>query len=97
MPVPVVRFLLRERTGGWLQSPIGRTRTAPSPEADVPIKVAIINCQDYVGRYYNTLLPLLSAAHDDIDVLVHLGDIGTASPQRRSNCLASSSYPTTAF
>lgn len=68
------RFLLRERAGHWLQSPVGRTRTAPLPETDIPIKVAFINCQDYVGRYYNTLLPLLSEAHDDIDVLIHLGD-----------------------
>lgn len=68
------RFLLRERTGRWLQSPIGRSRTAPSPQADIPIKVAFISCQDYVGRYYNTLLPLLTEAHDDIDVLIHLGD-----------------------
>ena len=35
-------------------SPVGRTKTAPSPDMDVPVRFAVVYCQDYIGRYYNT-------------------------------------------
>ncbi|NRA70709.1 MAG: alkaline phosphatase D family protein [Gammaproteobacteria bacterium] len=50
----------------------GRTKTAPLPDADQNVKFAFVNCQDYIGRYYNNYLSLL--ANDDIDFVVHLGD-----------------------
>lgn len=52
-------------------SPHGRTRTAPAPDADVPVKFAFLSCQDYGGRWYNSLLPLLE---EDFDFVLHLGD-----------------------
>jgi alkaline phosphatase D len=55
-------------------SPIGRTRTAPSPGSDQPVRFAVVYCQDYVGRYYNAYLKMLLDHDEDIDFIVHLGD-----------------------
>jgi alkaline phosphatase D len=54
-----------------LVSPVGRTRTAPAPDADVAVKFAFVSCQDYIGRFYNSYVAL---ANEDIDFIVHLGD-----------------------
>ncbi len=67
------RYYYRFRAG-TVVSPTGRFKTAAAAGADVPIKFALLSCQDYVGRYYNTLLELLAAAQDDIDFVVHVGD-----------------------
>lgn len=64
------RFLV-EQDGGWAASPAGRTRSAPAPGADVPVRFAFMSCQDYGGRWYNTLLPLLE---QELDFILHLGD-----------------------
>ena len=56
------------------RSHVGRFRTAPAADADAPIRFATLSCQDFVGRYYNSLLRLLDAEHDDLDFVVHLGD-----------------------
>jgi alkaline phosphatase D len=55
-------------------SPVGRTKTAPSPDADVPVRFAVVYCQDYIGRYYNAYAKLLRDHDEDIDFVVHLGD-----------------------
>lgn len=55
-------------------SPVGRTRTAPTPDMDVPVRFAVVYCQDYIGRYYNTYMKLLLDHDEDIDFVVHLGD-----------------------
>jgi alkaline phosphatase D len=55
-------------------SPPGRTRTAPTPDMDVPVRFAVVYCQDYIGRYYNSYLKLLLDHDEDIDFVVHLGD-----------------------
>ena len=55
-------------------SPVGRTRTAPLPDSDQPVRFAIVYCQDYIGRYYNTYLKMLLDHDEDIDFIVHLGD-----------------------
>lgn len=55
-------------------SPIGRTRTAPAPDQDVPVRFTVISCQDYIGRYYNTHLEMLRAYGSEPDVLVSVGD-----------------------
>ena len=54
-----------------LGSHVGRTKTAPAPEADVPVKFAVVSCQDFIGRYYNTHLAL---SQEEVDFVVHLGD-----------------------
>jgi alkaline phosphatase D len=59
---------------GGNASPIGRTRTAPDPGSDQPVRFAVVYCQDYVGRYFNTYLKMLLDHDDDIDFIVHLGD-----------------------
>ncbi len=55
-------------------SQVGRTRTAPTPDMDVPVRFAVVYCQDYVGRYYNTYQKMLLDHDEDIDFVVHLGD-----------------------
>jgi alkaline phosphatase D len=64
------RFIY-EKDGKQYVSNTGRTKTAPSPDEDVKVKFGIINCQDYVGRYYNNYISLLE---EDIDFIVNLGD-----------------------
>ncbi len=55
-------------------SAVGRTRTAPTPDMDVPVRFAVVYCQDYIGRYYNAYQKLLLDHDEDIDFVVHLGD-----------------------
>lgn len=63
-------------TGAAMElSPVGRTKTAPTPDMDVAVKFAVVYCQDYIGRYYNAYAKLLADHDDDIDFVVHLGDI----------------------
>jgi len=62
-----------EKDGTRYGTRVGRTKTAPAPDADVPVKIAFASCQDYEGRYYHAYAKLAEIA-DDIDVLVHLGD-----------------------
>ncbi|WAS92537.1 alkaline phosphatase D family protein [Nannocystis punicea] len=65
------RFV-HNREDGRYGSAVGRTRTAPASDADVPIRFAYASCQDYNGRYYNSYRGLL--AQPDLDFFVHLGD-----------------------
>ncbi|TWI11665.1 alkaline phosphatase D family protein [Aerolutibacter ruishenii] len=65
------RFVLGNATDGWTGSPVGRTRSAPAPDADVPLRFAFMSCQDYGGRWYNAMLPLLE---QELDFILHLGD-----------------------
>ncbi|MBD8524467.1 alkaline phosphatase D family protein [Pseudomarimonas arenosa] len=64
------RFLLAEE-GSLLSSATGRTRTAREITDSTPLKFAFISCQDYIGKFYNSLLPLLD---QDLDFVLHLGD-----------------------
>jgi len=41
---------------------------------DVPVRFAVVYCQDYIGRYYNAYLKMLLDHDEDIDFIVHLGD-----------------------
>ncbi|MEZ0471618.1 alkaline phosphatase D family protein [Luteimonas salinilitoris] len=65
------RFLIADDESGFVSSPHGRTRTAPAADADVPLRFAFLSCQDYGGRWYNSLLPLLD---QELDFVLHLGD-----------------------
>lgn len=64
------RFLF-ERDGVVYGSQTGRTRTAPAPDADVPISFAVVSCQDYAGKYYHVYRHM---AEQSLDFFVHLGD-----------------------
>lgn len=61
------RFVARGVT-----SPVGRTRTAPTADADVPLRIALASCQDYGGRWFHAWRAL--ADRDDVDVVVFIGD-----------------------
>lgn len=67
------RYYYRFEHAG-VRSRTGRFRTAAAPDADVPVRFAILSCQDFVGRYYDSLLALLADDADDLDFVVHLGD-----------------------
>ena len=64
------RFLLDDGEQ-FVASPNGCTRTAAATDSDVPVRFAFMSCQDFGGRWYNTLLPLLDL---DLDFILHLGD-----------------------
>lgn len=62
------RFRVRE-----LDSVVGRTKTAPAPDDDVPVRIAVASCQDFVGRYYHAWR-WLAENGGDIDFVLFLGD-----------------------
>ncbi len=64
------RFVV-DTVDGWRSSPIGRTRTAPAVDSEAPLRFALLSCQDYGGRWYNSLLPLLD---EELDFILHVGD-----------------------
>lgn len=54
-------------------SPIGRTRTAPSPGAPLDaLRIGVVTCAEYEFGYFGAYRHL--AARDDVDVVLHLGD-----------------------
>ena len=55
-------------------STAGRTRTAPDASADVAINFTVANCQDYVGRYWNSYQQMLTLAPEDLDFFLAIGD-----------------------
>lgn len=64
------RFIYPRDGVDW-SSRVARTKTAPGPDDDVPIRFAYVSCQDYNGRYYTNYLAIVD---EDLDFLVHLGD-----------------------
>ena len=64
------RFVYRRADGAFV-SRTGRTKTAPSPDADTPVRFAFVSCQDFNGRWYNNYLAMLE---QELDFVVHLGD-----------------------
>lgn len=64
------RFLL-EMGGETVGSKVGRTKTAPDAESDVPVRFAVVTCQDYIGKYFNSYRRL---QEEEVDFVVHLGD-----------------------
>ncbi len=70
---PYTTYYYQFAAGGEL-SPVGRTKTAPTQDMAVPVRFAVVYCQDYIGRYYNAYMKLLLDHDEDIDFVVHLGD-----------------------
>ena len=56
------------------RSPIGRTKTAPAAGSTRTVKYAAINCNDFVGRYFNVLRQLAEREQNSIDFVLNLGD-----------------------
>lgn len=65
------RFVFEADDGRLHATPLGRGRTAPSPDDDRSVRFAVASCQDFTGRFYNMYLALLE---EDLDFLVHVGD-----------------------
>lgn len=61
-----------ERTGG-ATTQIGRTKTAPDPNADVPVTFAMAACQDFIGRYWHSWQAFLDEKVE-VDFVMYLGD-----------------------
>ncbi|KAB7843661.1 alkaline phosphatase D family protein [Streptomyces mobaraensis] len=69
---PARTYWYRFRCGRWT-SPVGRTRTAPAPGADVrQVRVGLTSCQQYDEGYYTALAHL--AREDDLDAVLFVGD-----------------------
>ncbi|WP_461782851.1 SdiA-regulated domain-containing protein [Prosthecobacter sp.] len=74
------------------RSPVGRTKTAPAAGSTRTVKYAAINCNDFVGRYFNVLRQLAEREQNSIDFVLNLGDyvyettgdpsFQTSSPER---------------
>lgn len=66
------RWYWYQFTAGGVESPVGRTRTAPATGAS-PQKLAFAfaSCQAWQGGYYTAFAHM---AKEDIDFVVHLGD-----------------------
>jgi alkaline phosphatase D len=66
------RFLY-EKEGTRYASRTGRTRTAPAATDDAPVRFALVNCQDFTGRYYNAH-QRLRQLDADLDFVLFVGD-----------------------
>lgn len=69
---PATTYYYRFRARG-VDSVVGRTKTTPHPDQDVPVRIAVASCQDYVGRYYHAWRWLVENAAD-VDFVLFLGD-----------------------
>ena len=58
---------------GGVTTRVGRTRTAPAVDSDVPVTFAFASCQDFCGRYYHSWQALLDETAS-IDFILFLGD-----------------------
>jgi len=67
------RFIYQDARGRNWTSRTGRTRTAHAAADDVAVRFAILNCQDYIGRYWNTMRRL-AQLDLDLDFLLAVGD-----------------------
>jgi alkaline phosphatase D len=68
---PARPYWYRFRVGTW-ESPVGRTRTAPEPSADVDrVRLAFASCQSWEQGYYTAHRHL---AQEDVDAVLFLGD-----------------------
>lgn len=56
-----------------ITSQVGRTKTAPLPDADVRVTMAMASCQDMIGRYWHSWKALLDE-NIELDFVMWLGD-----------------------
>jgi alkaline phosphatase D len=67
---PATTYWFRFRALG-ATSPVGRTRTAPARNADVPVRLGVVSCANYDWGYFAAYRHL---AGQDVDAVLHLGD-----------------------
>ncbi len=58
-------------TSGGAASVVGRTRTAPAPGTESPLRLAVASCQHYEAGYYTAYHHM---AEEELDLVTHLGD-----------------------
>jgi alkaline phosphatase D len=69
---PATRYYYRFWTATGYQSVVGRTKTAPAPEAHPDlVSFAFVSCQAFTDGFYTVFARL---AQEDVDFCVHLGD-----------------------
>src|SRR5215470_6107896 len=81
------RYFYRFRAGDTTTTNVGRFKTAADAAVDAPVRFALLSCQDFVGKFYNTLTELLASAQDDLDFVLFIGDYvyeTTGDPQFQS-------------
>ncbi|QXE37347.1 alkaline phosphatase D family protein [Streptomyces sp. GMY02] len=60
-------------TAGGTVSPVGRTRTAPAPDAAAPgVRFGVVSCANWEAGHFSAYRHL--AARADLDAVLHLGD-----------------------
>lgn len=69
------RFLAPDGT----PSPVGRTWTAPAPDQDRDLNIAVVSCQLYVNGFFSAYRRLINDAQDAtgphrVDLIAHVGD-----------------------
>jgi len=68
---PAREYFYRFKTGPE-DSPVGRTLTAPAPDADLAsLQFAFVSCQNYPSGYFTAYRHI---AEEDVALVVHLGD-----------------------
>jgi alkaline phosphatase D len=84
--LPPATTLFYRFVAGSDVSPVGRTRTAPAPDAAVPqLRLAWMTCQDWSVNHWQAMTLL---AAEELDFVVHVGDyvyeaVGTTSQTGR--------------
>ena len=69
---PATRYFYRFLLDG-VASPVGRTKTAPAPNADVQsLRFGVVSCSNIPGGWFSAYRHL--AARNDLDAVLHLGD-----------------------
>ena len=69
---PSTTYFYRFATKGR-RSPVGRTKTAPSPTADIDrLRFGMASCSNFEGGYFSAYRHM--AEHEDLDFVLHLGD-----------------------
>jgi len=76
---PDTRYWYRFVAGGDATDLVGRTRTAPAPDADRPVRLAFASCQAYEAGYYGAWRTMInrdeaSPGDQQLDFVLHLGD-----------------------
>lgn len=69
---PGRHYFYRFEAGG-ATTRVGRTKTAPARDADVPVQFAFCSCQDTIGRYWHSWKALLDE-NAPLDFILFLGD-----------------------
>ena len=76
---PDRHYYYRFLGGSGSSSRIGRTRTAPAPDQDRPVKLAFASCQSYEDAFYGSWARMLeddkaATEQERIQFVLHLGD-----------------------